>query len=63
VIEEEYTFSGYYTFHFEVNGEMQMLSVNGYSGAVWFHSWHGNTSAKCSQRPIKPHPFLFLSNF
>ncbi|ABO08159.1 hypothetical protein [Pyrobaculum calidifontis] len=41
VIEEEYTFPGYYTFHFEVSGDMQMLSVNGYSGAVWFHSWHG----------------------
>jgi hypothetical protein len=35
-------FYGYYTFHFERNGEIAgMFSVNGYSGQVWFHSWHG----------------------
>jgi hypothetical protein len=40
-IEEVYTFPGYYTYHFKIGDDMQMLSVNAYSGAVWFHSWHG----------------------
>jgi hypothetical protein len=36
-------FYGYYTFHFEKNSQIAgMLSVNGYSGDVWFHTWHGN---------------------
>ena len=36
-------FYGYYTFHFERAGQVAgMLSVNGYSGQVWFHSWHGS---------------------
>lgn len=35
-------FYGYYTFHFEKDGQVAgMLSVNGQSGAVWFHTWHG----------------------
>ena len=35
-------FYGYYTFHFETNGHIAgMLSVNGYTNQVWFHSWHG----------------------
>jgi urease beta subunit len=35
-------FYGYYTFHFEKGGQITgMLSVNGYSGQVWFHTWHG----------------------
>lgn len=35
-------FYGYYTLHTEKDGEiMGMLSVNGYSGEVWYHSWHG----------------------
>lgn len=35
-------FYGYYTFHFEKNGQVAgMLSVNGYGGQVWFHTWHG----------------------
>lgn len=35
-------FYGYYTFHFERNGRIAgMLSVNGYGGQVWFHTWHG----------------------
>lgn len=35
-------FYGYYTVHFTQNGQVAgMLSVNGYSGQVWFHSWHG----------------------
>ena len=35
-------FYGYYTFDFTVNGKIAgMLSVNGYSGQIWYHSWHG----------------------
>lgn len=35
-------FYGYYTLHAERRGEITgMLSVNGYSGEVWYHSWHG----------------------
>jgi hypothetical protein len=37
---EEYY--GYYTLHTEKDGEVTgMLSVNGYSGEIWYHSWHG----------------------
>lgn len=35
-------FYGYYTFHFERSGQIAgMLSVNGYTGQVWYHTWHG----------------------
>jgi hypothetical protein len=35
-------FYGYYTLHTFRDGEIVgMLSVNGYTGAVWLHSWHG----------------------
>ena len=35
-------FYGYYTLHTENDGEVTgVLSVNGYSGEVWYHSWHG----------------------
>jgi hypothetical protein len=36
------TFYGYYTIE-AVNGSTPygMLSVNGFSGQVWFHTWHG----------------------
>jgi hypothetical protein len=40
--EEPDTFYGYYTLLTERDGEVTgMLSVNGYSGEVWYHSWHG----------------------
>lgn len=39
---EAETFYGYYTLHTERDGRVSgMLSVNGYSGEVWYHSWHG----------------------
>jgi hypothetical protein len=42
-IESPDTFYGYYTVHFTQDGKVAgMLSVNGYSGAVWYHSWHGS---------------------
>jgi hypothetical protein len=35
-------FYGYYTFDFTVDGKIAgMLSVNGHTGQVWYHSWHG----------------------
>jgi len=35
-------FYGYYTIDFEKDGEVAgMLSVNGYSGQVFLHTWHG----------------------
>jgi hypothetical protein len=35
-------FYGYYTIHTIKDGKVEgMLSVNGYSGDVWYHSWHG----------------------
>ena len=37
------TFYGYYTMDFLQNGNTAgMLSVNGYTGQVWYHTWHGN---------------------
>jgi hypothetical protein len=37
-----YDFYGYYTFDYQVDGKITgMLSVNGTSGEVWFHTWHG----------------------
>jgi hypothetical protein len=35
-------FYGYYTMDFTINGKIAgMLSVNGYTGQVWIHTWHG----------------------
>ncbi len=35
-------FYGYYTIHVLRDGKISgMLSVNSYTGAVWYHSWHG----------------------
>ena len=37
------SYYGYYTIDFEKDRKLAgMLSVNGYSGAVWYHSWHGD---------------------
>jgi len=36
-------FHGYYTLHVLEDGKIiGMLGVNGYTGQVWYHSWHGN---------------------
>ena len=41
-VAEADTFYGYYTLHTLQNGQLEgMLSVNGYTGAVWYHAWHG----------------------
>ncbi len=35
-------FYGYYTIHTLKDGKVSgMLSVNGYTGQVWYHTWHG----------------------
>ena len=35
-------FYGYYTLHILKDGKVAgMLSVNGYTGQVWYHTWHG----------------------
>lgn len=44
VSKEGHEFYGYYTFHTEDgNKTVGMLSVNGFSGDVWYHDWHGTT--------------------
>jgi len=41
-VEEADRFYGYYTLHVLKDGQIYgMLSVNGYTGQVWYHSWHG----------------------
>ncbi|MCC6175721.1 MAG: peptidase M4 [Chloroflexi bacterium] len=40
--EEPDAFPGYYTAHFGQGGQVTgMLSVNAYTGQVWYHTWHG----------------------
>jgi len=42
--EEPDTFYGYCTLDISMNGSTYgMLSVNGYSGDVWYHTWHGQS--------------------
>ena len=39
---EVHQFYGYYTIHVSRDGGLVgMLSVHGYEGLVWYHSWHG----------------------
>jgi hypothetical protein len=41
-VETPDQFPGYYTIHFHRNGVIAgMLSVNGYTGQIWYHNWHG----------------------
>jgi hypothetical protein len=40
--DEGTAFDGYFTFDVERSGKpVGMLSVNAYTGQVWFHNWHG----------------------
>ena len=40
--DEIVAYYGYYTIMTKLEGEHYgMLSVNGYSGDVWYHTWHG----------------------
>lgn len=39
---EPEAYPGYYTLHTLRNGKISgMMSVNAYTGAVWYHTWHG----------------------
>ena len=41
--DEAEPFYGYYTIHTLTDDEISgMLSVNGSTGQVWYHNWHGN---------------------
>jgi hypothetical protein len=41
-VAEPDAFPGYYTLHTLQDGRIEgMLSVNAVTGAVWYHSWHG----------------------
>ncbi len=41
--KEATPFDGYYTLHTLKDGKIVgMLSVNGYTGQVWYHTWHGS---------------------
>ena len=41
-IETPDEFYGYYTVHILKDVKITgMLSVNGYTGQVWYHTWHG----------------------
>ena len=41
--EQVESFYGYYTIHVLKEGQVDgMLSVNGYTGQVWYHTWHGD---------------------
>lgn len=41
--DDAHPFYGYYTIHTLRDGTIfGMLSVNSYSGQVWYHSWHGD---------------------
>jgi hypothetical protein len=40
--DDQMQFPGYYTLDFLKGGKTAgMLSVNGYTGQVWYHTWHG----------------------
>jgi hypothetical protein len=42
-VDEADSFPGYYTAHVEEDGEIVgMLSINGYTGQVFYHHWHGD---------------------
>ncbi len=41
--DDPHPFYGYYTLHTTMDGEIfGMLSVNVFTGQVWYHSWHGD---------------------
>lgn len=41
-VDEGHQFYGYYTLHVNKDGKSSgMLSVNAFTGDVWYHDWHG----------------------
>ncbi|MBZ0315193.1 MAG: hypothetical protein K8L91_02155 [Anaerolineae bacterium] len=50
ISEEAETFYGYYTLEILQDDQITgMLSVNGYTGQVWLHAWHGNFIASTNE--------------
>lgn len=45
-----HAFYGYYTFHVNEDENLEgMISVNSYTGEVWYHNWHGNVMEVISE--------------
>lgn len=45
-------FYGYRTVFIERDGRLEgMLSVNGFTGAIWYHTWHGESPNRHWDRP------------
>ncbi len=59
------TFYGYYNVDVLSNGNpLGMLSVNGYSGQVWYHSWHGSyvqTVTISDPTPVPEFPYVLVT--
>ncbi|SRR5581483_4280019 len=50
ISEDATAFYGYYTLDFSRDGKVVgMLSVNGYTGQVWLHTWYGDFVKEVSQ--------------
>lgn len=50
ISEEAEAFYGYYTLELLQDGQITgMLSVNGYTGQVWLHTWHGGFIAPTAE--------------
>ncbi len=50
ISDDATAFYGYYTLDFSRDGKVVgMLSVNGYTGEVWLHTWHGDFVKEVSQ--------------
>jgi hypothetical protein len=59
------TFYGYYNVDVLQNGKtFGMLSVNGYNGQVWYHSWHGTyiqTVTISEPTPVPEFPYTLVT--
>jgi hypothetical protein len=59
------TFYGYYNVDVLSNGNtFGMLSVNGYNGQVWYHSWHGTyiqTVTISEPTPVPEFPYALVT--
>jgi hypothetical protein len=59
------TFYGYYNVDVLSNGNPYgMLSVNGYNGQVWYHSWHGKyiqTVTISEPTPVPEFPYVLVT--
>jgi hypothetical protein len=59
------TFYGYYNVDVLLTGKtFGMLSVNGYNGQVWYHSWHGTyiqTVTISEPTPVPEFPYTLVT--